>query len=410
MVRVFLDRLASPGRRRGRDPRRVPADTDPGPGSRRGAGRGGPAGRPCRLHRGRPRGRSSSGWRTAGSAARTVMSTTSSPNPPRRDGICDLDGSRLVQRADDEPSPRSAPGWPSRCRRCSTSSSTTVRMACSRRLTAGARSIDVTDELIGRVSAARGHSDDGHPQVACRDRADAPRRPGRGRGPRPDRGRAAPGRLDGTSRCHRRGAHPRAGATPSFKGYPGSTRAALPGQRSASRSTTRSSTASPASGRIRGRPDRVGRRRRHRRRLAWRRCADLHRRRPAGRGGRAHRPTREAMMAGIAAAVPGNHIEDISAAVEDVAARRRLRRRPPVRRPRHRHRDARGSAGPELPHRPARPQARGRPVPGHRADVHPGRLRHVASSPTAGPSSPPTARWRPISSTRSPSPIMVRRS
>jgi methionyl aminopeptidase len=31
--------------------------------------------------------------------------------------------------------------------------------------------------------------------------------------------------------------------------------------------------------------------------------------------------TREAMMAGIAAAVPGNHIEDISAAVEAVAAR-----------------------------------------------------------------------------------------
>ena len=30
--------------------------------------------------------------------------------------------------------------------------------------------------------------------------------------------------------------------------------------------------------------------------------------------------TREAMLAGIAAAVPGNHIEDISAAVEDVAA------------------------------------------------------------------------------------------
>src|SRR4029078_1674132 len=29
--------------------------------------------------------------------------------------------------------------------------------------------------------------------------------------------------------------------------------------------------------------------------------------------------TREAMMAGIAAAVPGNHIEDISAAVEDIA-------------------------------------------------------------------------------------------
>jgi methionyl aminopeptidase len=34
--------------------------------------------------------------------------------------------------------------------------------------------------------------------------------------------------------------------------------------------------------------------------------------------------TREAMMAGIAAAVPGNHIEDISAAVEAVAARGKL--------------------------------------------------------------------------------------
>ena len=31
--------------------------------------------------------------------------------------------------------------------------------------------------------------------------------------------------------------------------------------------------------------------------------------------------TREAMLAGIAAAIPGNHIEDISAAVEAVAAR-----------------------------------------------------------------------------------------
>ena len=34
--------------------------------------------------------------------------------------------------------------------------------------------------------------------------------------------------------------------------------------------------------------------------------------------------TREAMMAGIAAAVPGNHVEDISAAVEAVAARANL--------------------------------------------------------------------------------------
>ena len=57
-------------------------------------------------------------------------------------------------------------------------------------------------------------------------------------------------------------------------------------------------------------------------------------------------------MAGIAAAVPGNHIEDISAAVEDVAA--------PAGYGIIRqfvghgigHRDARGAAGPQLPHRP----------------------------------------------------------
>ena len=59
--------------------------------------------------------------------------------------------------------------------------------------------------------------------------------------------------------------------------------------------------------------------------------------------------TRLAMMAGIAAAMPGNHIDDIGAAVEDVGRDRRLRRHPPVRRPRHRPRDARGPAGPELP-------------------------------------------------------------
>ena len=83
--------------------------------------------------------------------------------------------------------------------------------------------------------------------------------------------------------------------------------------------------------------------------------ADVLRRRPAGRRSPSSSTlTRAAMLAGIAAAVPGNHIEDISAAVEDVAAPDGLRHHPPVRRPRHRHRDARGAAGPQLPDRPAR--------------------------------------------------------
>ena len=55
------------------------------------------------------------------------------------------------------------------------------------------------------------------------------------------------------------------------------------------------------------------------------------------------------MMAGIAAARPGNHIEDIGAAVEDIAAPARLRGHPALRRPWHRPADARGAAGPQLP-------------------------------------------------------------
>ena len=59
--------------------------------------------------------------------------------------------------------------------------------------------------------------------------------------------------------------------------------------------------------------------------------------------------TRLALMAGIAAARPGNRLGDISAAVEDVAPRGRVRDHPPVRGPRHRDRDARGPARAQLP-------------------------------------------------------------
>ena len=111
--------------------------------------------------------------------------------------------------------------------------------------------------------------------------------------------------------------------------------------------------------------------------------------------------TRAAMMAGIAAAVPGNHIDDISAAVEvgrggaglassasssgmvSVLPCMRSRRSPTT-----------GRVGPA--------ETGGWLVPGHRADVHPWRRRNPHPAPTIGRSSRQMARWRRISSIRSP--------
>ena len=172
----------------------------------------------------------------------------------------------------------------------------------------------------------------------------------------------------------------------------------------ASRSTTRSSTASPATATIRegqivsvdagaivdgwhGDAARTLRRRR----AAGPRSASWSRR-PARDDGRHRRGRARRTASG------------------DISARRRgrrraaarLRHRPPVRRPRHRHRDARGAAGPQLPHRPPG----GGSSPGlclaiepmftlgsHEVEVRPRRLdgRHRA-----------TARWPPTGSTRSP--------
>ena len=102
------------------------------------------------------------------------------------------------------------------------------------------------------------------------------------------------------------------------------------------------------------RADRVGRRRGDRRWLAWRRRADVLHRRAAGRGGRPdrHDPAR----------APGRHRRG-RARPPHRGHRGRgrgrrhaagLRHRPPVRRPRHRDRDARGAPGAQLPDRPAR--------------------------------------------------------
>ena len=60
---------------------------------------------------------------------------------------------------------------------------------------------------------------DGHPQVAPRDREDARRRADRRRGPRPRRVRAQARRHDRPPRPARRAPHPPPGAMPSFKGY-----------------------------------------------------------------------------------------------------------------------------------------------------------------------------------------------
>ena len=188
--------------------------------------------------------------------------------------------------------------------------------------------------------------------------------------------------LDALAEAHIR----EAGAIPSFKGYPGhqpATGRSRPA--SASRSTTRSSTASRASGRsgegqivsvdagaildgwhgdgartfyVGDPPPAV---------------AELIDRTRRGDDGR-HRGRR-------ARATTSRTSRSRS---RPSPARAGLGRHPPVRRPRHRHRDARGAAGPELPDRPAGAQARARPLPRHRADVHARRPRHADPRPTTG--------------------------
>ena len=97
-----VPRPARPARRpRRRDPRRLPPDARPGRGPRRGARRAPAAGSTGRSTSScRPR-TSSPGWPIAGSAPRTATSTTSSRTRRRSRVVCDLDGSELVQRADD---------------------------------------------------------------------------------------------------------------------------------------------------------------------------------------------------------------------------------------------------------------------------------------------------------------------
>ena len=159
----------------------------------------------------------------------------------------------LVQRDDDEPRRRSGPGWRSRSRRCSRSSSTTATRGVLRHGRRPAwRSTTVTDGRCWPPLARR--RERGLTMVTRKSRAEIERmrRAGRvvGRGPRHHRGRAAAGRLDRPTSTPRRGAHPRVRRDPVVQGLSrASTRAGRSRPASASRSTTRSSTASPASGR-----------------------------------------------------------------------------------------------------------------------------------------------------------------
>ena len=188
-------------------------------------------------------------------------------------------------------------------------------------------------------------SDRGEPTVKSpgRDRAHAPHRPGRGRGPAPRSApRSRPGITTDELDAHLpRGVHRRAAATRAR-----STTTASP-SRSARRSTRSSATASPTAGRcsdgdivnldVTALPRR--RPRRHQRHV-----------RASARSTTSHAGwcdvTRECLERGIAAVRPGRPISDIGRAIQDHAEANRLRRRAGVRRPRHRR---------DVPHRPGDP-------------------------------------------------------
>ena len=112
--------------------------------------------------------------------------------------------------------------------------------------------------------------------------------------------------------------------------------------------------------------------------------------------------TRLSLMAGIYAAMPGGFVGDISAAVEDVAAAGGygiIRQYVGHGIGTSMHED------PQVPNFRSRsqgPAPRPRPVPRHRADAHARLGADRDARPTAGRSSPRTARWPPTSSTPSP--------
>ena len=96
--------------------------------------------------------------------------------------------------------------------------------------------------------------------------------------------------------------------------------------------------------------------------------------------------TKDSLFAGIAEAVAGNHLGDISHADPARASSRRPLDDPQPRRPRHRPRHARGPADPELRRARQGPGARGGHGLRDRADGQHRRRPRSAWAPTTGPS------------------------
>ena len=251
IVRVFLDRLERARCPRRRDPRRLPADARQAEAL---DGRSSEAGR--RVDRAMlievapedlVRRMSERRICTANGHVYNLAS-----NPPRVDGVCDLDGSALVQRPDDDEATVRA-RMDEQIRRCSRSSTTTARPASCRPVDGREPIAAVSERLLRAARVQPGQQDRrsrGHPQVASRDRQDAPGRPHRRRGARARRVGAQARRHDRPPRPARRAPHPGGRGRAVVQGLRPS--AATRSRRAcASRSTTRSSTASPASASIR---------------------------------------------------------------------------------------------------------------------------------------------------------------
>ena len=368
-----------------RTPRRAPSST---------ASRG-PGPRPRRSTR---RWRARHGRSTARSTSRSRRRSWSRPavrplvcerrqhvyhvaaRPPTAPGVCDIDGSPLYQRDGRQAGDHPGPARRASCRRCTRSSTTTPRRGRpARRSTATGRSTRSRPTCCARSPAgASGLTmafDDRRVTLksARPDRAHGRCRPARGAtsSTRSGRPSARASRRSSSTRIaedvirvrggmpvvHRRARPPAAPVRHTLcishrrRGRP-----RHPG-RAAHRARASSSPSTPAPSSTAGTATRRGPSSSARSPAPTRRAGRGDARGDAGRAS----PRR----------VPGNHLGDIAAAIEDVAAARTataiVRA---VRRPRHRHRDARGAAGHQLPHRPQGPAHRARPVPGHRADVH----------------------------------------
>ena len=357
-----------------------------------------------------PRKTSSRGWPAAGSARPTATSTTSL-EPARVAGICDLDGSDLVQREDDREETVRA--------RMAQQIAPLREVVDHYRATGVLRTIDGAPpdrRGDGRSAGRDGPRARGGLIVVTRksrseiermrqagrivaevlDKIEAELRPG-----------VSAADLDAMAEAHIRDA----GAVPSFKGYPG-----INPQRPFPASVCISIDDEivhgiPGVADDPGRPDRLGRCRRDRRRLARRRRADILHRRAAATGPRADRPDprRDARRAS----------PPPSPATTSTTSRPPSRTWPGraglgIIRQFVGHGigtdDARGAAGARTTGRGARAASSSPGSASRSSRCSRSASTTRGSSATTGRSSPRTAPWPRISSIRSPSPRMARRS